>query len=442
MKKLLYLIILSFAIFSCEKEEMVEYLNTNEASDIKEIKLYANSSQLFADGKSSLSFLYDAIGEVQVVEYIALDTEGTYKDTLVTETFTFKEGRLPEGSVKIYTEDGTEVTGDFFTTQSTADSIKFYAEGGGVRSELVAVDLQPAPTESYEQITIPVIFHLVSNSGNKHAVKNVTSEFLEEKIDRMNKVFAGTLFPSPHSIDAKVKFELVEHDKDGIFLEEKGIHRINAGDATQFDLTNFINGHIWDPSKYLNVYISDWYYERWGFAYSVEFESIPPNYITTDPSALPFPNKIQAAREYRYHASAQVDSMDVPYESAADVGVIISTDALFDQSNQYSFEYFFGPFFGILPTNWRSGYSTPLKEGDIDFCSDTYLHRIVFLVRRKNLVEPNSPTSTSASFIEPRYAYESYNVMDEYSSSTTLTYEQVKRIRTVLEYCPHRQFRK
>ncbi len=444
MKRFIYLIIVVFAIFSCEKEEMVEYINSNEANDITEINLYANSNQLFADGNSTLSFLYKAYGEVQVIEYIELNTEGDYKDTLVTKTFEFKDGRLPEGSIKIYTEDGTEIDGKSFSTTSNADSIKFYAEGGGIRSDLIAVALQPAPQDNFPQITIPVIFHLVSNNSNKYAINNVTSEYLAKKIDRLNQVMAGTLAPSPHSIDAKVKFEMASTGPQGAPLAETGINRVNAGDREGLEINDFVTAnHVWDPNKYLNIYISDWYYERWGWAYSTSFESLPPRYITTSASELPYPKKVYGEpRSYTVTPLTEVDDLNQPYESATDVGIAISTDALFAQDNEVSFEFMFGTFFGVFPTRYRSSYYTPLKDADNDFCSDTHIYYMVWLLREKWIYQAKTPTSTSAVEVTPRYYYESYNIMDQYSSATTITYEQVKRLRAVLEYCPHRQFRK
>jgi len=443
MKKLLYSLFLFFIIVSCEKEDWVEYPNSNDVSDITELSLFANSSELIANGKCSVSFLVKAYGEVQLVEYVETDVEGNYKDTLVTKTFEFKDGRLPEDAIKIYMEDGTELDGDSFSTTSDADSVGFYAEGGSVRSAVIKVALKPEPETDYEEITIPVIFHLISNSNNKYAIQNVTSEYLQGKLDHLNSVLAGTLASAPSTIDAKVKFELAETDPNGKVLEEKGIEHGDAGDLTGFELNDYVSANfIWDTDKYLNIYISDWYYSYWGFPYVTDFQSLPPKYITTDPAVLPNPKKIHDPYDYTVPALTQVDSMDVEYTSADEVGIIISTDGLFDQTNRYSFEYMVGTFFGVFPTRFYHWYYTPLTNGDTDFCSDTYIYYLYTITREKYIYEAESPTSTNAVQVTPKYYYNSYNIMDMYSGSTTISAQQVARLRTVLEYCPLRQFRK
>lgn len=439
MKKIIYVLcILSITFVSCQKNEIEEFVNTNTIDDIVSLELFANSQHLFADGSSALSFLVKAYGEAEAVQSFLVDeVNGIYKDSTVVRTFEFKKGRIPENLIKIYMEDGTELTDDYFSTTSTADSLRLYAQAGDVRSPLFAVALEQDPKPSYSEIVIPVIFHLLPHADNEVAVNNISADFLKEKIDRLNQVFANTLQKNPHSVDLNVKFELATVDPDGNTLSESGMKRhTSVGSMDNEELYNHYPSTAWDPDKYLNIWISkviydyNGYYARgWGsWALYESWDGVYteyPKYIVGDNSILPF--------HYKQTTLTETADFNVDFTYAADIGILFSPSGLYDDA-EFKFEYSIGKFFGLVPTNYRSGYYTPVVDNDVDFCYDTYFYKQVFLVREK--------TTYSSYAHTPGIDFLSYNIMDPYSSATTITYEQAKRIRTVLENCPLRQMRK
>ncbi len=436
MKKLIYIFVVLFTLAACSKKEIPEYINTNSADEIKRLELFANSEQLFNNGTSAISFIIKAYGEREVVEQVLVDeTTGTYKDSLVVKSFVFKDGRIPEGSIKIYTEDGTEVTEDTFSTTSTSDSIKFYAQAGEIKSDLFAVALEEVPnTDDWNEIVIPVVFQMLPHNDNATAINEMTSEYFQKKIDRLNEVFAGTLQNAPHSVDTKVRFELVTTDPDGNSLEEVGINRNpSLGAMSGLDLYLKYSETAWDPDKYLNIWVTkviydyNFYYENYAyeFWFQTDYFSYRPKYTTSSPSLIPF-------HKYASKNLTQVDDMNQPWDYAYEIGILMTPDAFYDD-NEVKFEYIIGKFFGLIPTEYRSNYYTPLINNDVDFCNDTYLYKLVFYLREKTTY-----TGKGATFAR----FDSYNIMDEFTSSTTITYEQALRIRNVLEFCPHRQMRK
>ncbi|WP_421920212.1 hypothetical protein [Marinifilum sp.] len=424
-----YLYILAFfcVFVACDKED-VEVIEFNESVDyIKQINLYANSQQLFNDGIAEIEFLLKVYGDTIVTKVVEGDTLGEYVEVIDTLGYQIAKDRIPNGAIKIFTEDGEEVTGGKYSTTASAGTVSFYAKAGDVQSDFFTVDIEDKPSVDFDEITIPVIFHLISNVNNKYSIGEIKSENLEEMINNLNQVFEGSLKNAPHSVDLNVKFQLASQSEDGRPLKEKGLDRHNVGDAEGKELVAYVNENtVWDPEKYLNIWISDWYEDEYGIDWwtLLEYAANRPTYIMGDPLLVPFSNK-------SWKNMTQVDDLYQDWEKVEDIGIVVNTSVLFDTDNEISFEYIVGKFLGLIPTDFYSNNSTPLINGDVDFCSDTYLYEVKYPRREKYTVKSDQ-----------RVFYWSYNIMDEYSASTTITYEQALRIRKVLELCPHRQFRK
>ncbi|MBL7900530.1 MAG: T9SS type A sorting domain-containing protein [Bacteroidia bacterium] len=128
---------------------------------------------------------------------------------------------------------------------------------------------------------VPVVFHIIHGGQNEGTFPNVSMAQINSQIPILNNDFAGTglnvgnfantNFSQALIANCNITFCLAEKDPAGNTLTQKGIHRVNyisngwadpASFATSNAFNNFINNTvkpatIWDPNRYLNVWISD-----------------------------------------------------------------------------------------------------------------------------------------------------------------------------------------
>jgi len=128
--------------------------------------------------------------------------------------------------------------------------------------------------------TIPVIFHVIHGGQSVGSFPNISQAQINSQITVLNNDFAGTglnvgnvsstAFSSLVS-NCNVSFCLAQKDKNGVTLAEPGIERINynsnswANPTSFTDIPSFRNyietvikaNTIWDPTRFLNIWISD-----------------------------------------------------------------------------------------------------------------------------------------------------------------------------------------
>ncbi|HQQ93612.1 MAG TPA: M43 family zinc metalloprotease [Bacteroidia bacterium] len=146
--------------------------------------------------------------------------------------------------------------------------------------------LEFTQTEGYNKdqaanYVIPVVFHVIHGGQSEGTFPNVSQAQINSQVNILNNDFAGTGFNvgnivntnfSPALIaNCNVSFCLAEKDPSGNALTQKGIHRVNYNanswaNPTSFTTsTNFRNyietvvkpNTIWDPTRYLNIWITD-----------------------------------------------------------------------------------------------------------------------------------------------------------------------------------------
>ena len=129
--------------------------------------------------------------------------------------------------------------------------------------------------------TIPVIFHVIHGGQSVGTFPNVSQLQINSQVKILNDDYAGsgynvanfanTNFAQSLIANCNISFCLAEKDPNGVTLSEKGIERVSYvakgwSDPASFTVnTNFKNfidntvkpGTIWDPSRYLNIWISD-----------------------------------------------------------------------------------------------------------------------------------------------------------------------------------------
>lgn len=123
-----------------------------------------------------------------------------------------------------------------------------------------------------------------------------------------------------------------------------------------------------------------------------------------------------------------------------EVGFMLNLNALLSPTtvqgrNEFSLATPIAEYFGILQTRCDK-YNKLNADGDSDYCPDTYsfdygYYPSVFKGNNLDGQPENDPT-------RPMEYFTSFNVLDMYSYKNSLSVDQVKRLRMVLERCPSR----
>ncbi|HRE64662.1 MAG TPA: M43 family zinc metalloprotease [Ferruginibacter sp.] len=123
-------------------------------------------------------------------------------------------------------------------------------------------------------VLLPVVFHIIHDNETVGTGRNISQALIRQQVLQINKDFAN-LSNSPYAVSENtgIQFALAQTDPLGNTLAEPGIDRINRNDKTWTAppytvgyaspannyLTNTIKPNsIWDPTRYLNIWISEW----------------------------------------------------------------------------------------------------------------------------------------------------------------------------------------
>lgn len=398
------LTLLAFLFFcACQHNEFetdIQYLGTDA---IKYVRLYPNSPVLIADGKSSLTFKVKAFTEI---ERTITDKEGNITNRI--DTLEMINDRLPQNEITITTKAGEKINDfSYRTDQIFSGMQEFTAQIGSIKSLPIQVKLIDK-YEKFTPITIPVIFHIISNNNTKEICSGITQKYIEEKMAHLNQAFSGEASNSPTATNTGIRFILATHTPEGKILKEPGIHREDRKNEKTAEIKkHIIDKLMWDPYRYLNIWIYD--ASVWDEA------SKAPEYILNNGTEI-------EGLELKKVAAIS----DVTAEQPEDIGITLIASSFY----KTKWESIFGTFFGLLPTYQYE--EDALKEKDADYCFDTYSYERMYAATEKWTFSKN---------ILERIYYDSYNIMDEYTAGNTITPNQAIRIRQTTENCPFRMMR-
>lgn len=419
--KIIAYILLIVLLFSCEKSEYETWLYEPGIEAVDSVAIYPNSPVLIANGKAQLSFLvkaYSFVKDKRTIEQV-INGEHIVKDSVFTTVSAMKMDRFEASDIQIKTGDGKLIEGQkFSTTEGAGTDIEFVCTIHGIKSKPCKVHLIADPVIEFPAITIPVVFHLLVTDENVIRYDGITTEFLQRFIDRANKVFAGTYTDDPVAVDSKIRFELATVDDRGNKLATPGINRVEMGDPDYGEVEEYINENLlWNPDRILNIWVNDEIYGNNAYG---------PAYVLDNGTTIP-----------GFELTTVTTADEVEFSSWEEVGMAMSVGSIFSLNKSGSgncehFEYYLGTHLGLLPTVYSPYSGIKFIDGDVDFCSDTYTYQFGPISQEKNTYSDDKEA--------PVIYYNSYNVMDESSASTSLTYEQVLRIRKVMANCPGRMF--
>ena len=398
-KYFIYPLLMFSGLCACtpDEDELVDFSDFQ----IAKVELGADHRQLIADGISTLT-----LNPMLYQPYKIQTDDG--RDTIVYGKIPVD--RLAEGTVQYFLEDGTPLKeGKYRTTDLSKSEQGFYVTANGLKSDVFKVSIrEPFAEDAYETITYPVVFHLIQDKTKVELGQGVGADIVNYAFNTIYNCFARTAAFSPNGADTKIRFRLAEYDPNGRKMEEKGINRYSLSTS---DLNNLNPEKIknnpkicWDYKRYLNI----WIVENMGNSVST------PHYILNTADL----NQIQGVR----FEQLSLEEIEKQEYSLTDIGLIYGARDFAIEDVGYPTQM--GKFFGLLDTENQ-------KE---DYCEDTFAYNTYKEPWNTALEGSNSRLKISTDGL----IFYSVNIMDASSYKNTISMDQVKRIRTITDNCPHR----
>lgn len=398
-KKLLFYTLTCLGMIqACTPEEDV--LVNFDDIDIAKVELGADHRQLIADGVSTLT-----LNPMLFQKYSYVTDDG--QDSTIYGKIPVD--RIPEGTVRYFLENGEELDGPKYkTTDLSKSEVGFYIEAGGMKSEVFKVTLrEPFASDAYDTIVYPVVFHVIQDKKNVDLGQGVGSDIVYYAFNTINNVFARAASVSPNGADTRIRFRLAEFDPNGKKMTEKGINRypLPVEELGNLELETIKNNSdiCWDYKRYLNIWIID------------DMDAVATPRCILESADL---TQIQGIN----FTSLPLEAIEEEEYSLTDIGFIF--DARDFAIEDVGYAAMMGKFFGLLETKSK-------KE---DYCDDTMVYSTYVEPWNKEGNASNSRLKISNDGL----LFYSVNIMDESTYANTISMDQVKRIRTITEYCPHR----
>ncbi len=268
-------------------------------------------------------------------------------------------------------------------------------------------------------VNLPVVFHIIHDAEAVGSGRNVSQALIFQQVLQINKDFANNS-NSPYLVseDMGIQFSMAQNDPSGNPLPEPGIDRIDlnskgwipigagytVGFANGADnyLTNTIKpGSIWDPTRYLNIWVS-------------EFEAGILG-IATFPVSSGLPGL--GSGETNLTAGVSINFTTL--------GSIFSPNGgcASEYGRGKTLTHELGHFFGLRHI-WGDGNCAT------DYCNDTPIHQT------SNSGEPQHPKPNSCG--TPDEQFENYMDYSDDLLTNTFTVNQGDRMEAVFANSPRR----
>lgn len=411
---------------SCTPDDTEVWLNPVTKADVKELRLIADHKTLLPDGKAQMEFRYIAYGLKSITQLNKHEVGDTlsYTEEVRDTLYQIPDDQLPADYIKVYDEQGKLLDNNVFsTTDVNLSSAKFYAQAGDLKSNVLEIKMRQLPAaEECQEIVYPVVFHLLVPPAANRPAFSVGSDKLQKVLDRLNDIFNNRASNNPNGGSAKITFKLAIYDEAGKMLEEPGKNQINlAKDMTETEYKKYLNsGILWDPNRYLNIFIAK-FSDSWSSDGSKSYQAVAPNVILSGMSAIP---GITARSVSKFETSDVKDF--------SDVGILLNYSDFFNPNNavgndKLEFATVVGYYLGLLNMTYVEKSNTNnLVNGDTDYCPDTYVYE-----------ETGNFNIYKISKLEGEY-FTTFNIMAKYSRKNSITLDQARRIRMVVDRCPSR----
>lgn len=452
MKNILILLILFTFVSSCKKEDDVFFDLRASVDEITRLEIRADHKTMIANNDAKMQFYPIVYGTKTLERYVADEETGQpYKDTLEIE-YEIPLSQLPANVIKLYEKNSNKEVSDFIYSAKSnipGSQLTFYAEVNGLKSNELNISVREIPDESYDEIVIPVIFHIVLPPPSSTPTYEISVDYLEKTLKRVNDIFNRRVTTDPNGGNAKITFKLAQYNGVGVKLQEAGkdVIVLSKSDITAIGTsTNASQGYrtfmmksssnrrtfIWDPEKYLNIWVTKFYTGAGNeSSESYSFQIWQPKVMHSDYELTSIPGLDEMVAADIFSFSDVTDPLDV--------GIMLNfTQFLNPQShgiNEFSVANVISQFLGLLPTKCGN-YNDLNSDGDNDYCSDTYNYEpgwYATVFKANNLYKQPEEDPT-----RPKEWFTSFNVIDYVSRKNSISVDQATRMRKVLLQCPSR----
>ena len=277
---------------------------------------------------------------------------------------------------------------------------------------------------------VPIVFHIINNGEPEGVRTNISQTLVQQEVLQLNKDYAN-LSNSPYAVAANtgIQFGLAAVDPTGATLAEPGIDRqdlashgwtdsstFDCGNSSGYFWTTIKPATIWDPTKYVNVWVCD-----------MSYASLLG--IATFPTASTLQG-LTPATETAQNAGIIVDFTSVGSVNVTNPNSLNSSNQC--GSNSYSMgktaTHELGHYFGMRHI-WGDGTSATTCA--TDYVADTPPSLVA------NYGTPTHPKpnvcGTKDEMFEDYMDYSDDHIMN------TFTQNQVDRMQTVMLNSPNRK---
>ncbi len=268
-------------------------------------------------------------------------------------------------------------------------------KSGDIVSNTVEVTMRPGL--ELTQRTYQIVFHIVHDGESVGEGLNLSAERIAYQMQLLRSVFETENPVTPNSYLPKINFELATTDPEGNTMTEPGINRFQRPNQDASILfQDWMWAHYWDPDYYINVWVGDTKSgSSWGIYPKVtcQMDLIPDGIFCSDDEN---PDEL--------------------------TGIALEIDNLWE--GNWVFPHEMGHVFGLFHIFPDHGGC----QVDADFCDDT--HQYDRSVYESGTTDSNRTSCEGTPFV-------SYNVMDYWNQPNgvrDLSYDQVKRIRTIVDF--------
>lgn len=463
--KYIYLFLFSL-LFSC-KADRESLLDLDYKID--KVVCQSNSNYFIADGVSEIG-----------LEVKLYTTAGSYTAVNGKQQLIYKEipqERWKHHIIKFYDKSGKEYPANFTTTSIPAEKMEFYAEVDGLRSSkpvlleqaenpLQGTPISPVSDPYFYEVSIrsarptpalkryPIIFHVIDTEQSKKQSQELNADAIYYVLNQYNAIFSKQNNKASNGANAHIEFVAALKDPNGKLLKEAGINRTYLTDQQNLNLsTEYILNSpslYWDYDKYLNVWIIN--NSKWYSLAEIDLyrRALPFTFRegTYNSQKLPLPDFLPVQS---LNASQLANWKKKP-DYLDHVGLVFVRTGF----SQLKHDFVGQPaaFLGVIPNRPANGNSTQLNNGKWvdDYCEDTPtfnpyyastanggIERLDFGSTRKKYTAKIALDGKTGSPAFPWITYNSQNVGEKNSFSSTITQDQAQRIEWTLNHAEARQ---
>lgn len=442
IKYFLLLPLCALAMTNCtpDKAEVLDTF-TVDVSTLDSVHLMANHTMVVADGKARLEFTPRVIT----------------KDGYMVPDY-----RVQNDWFEYISSNPDFEVGKYFSTKTGVGEtikVKVKIKGTEIESNEFEFTIKPAP-ETYQMVTFPIVFHVVQTAEDIISYGGYFSaDRIRQELKKINQTFAAELSRAPTGANAYMQFKMANYAPDGSKMTEPGIDYLvldeiktdNPSDITAYEDLIARTNLLWPPDKYLNIWlIADRMMVKENAGYWLGAKTVPIYSIKGYDAASQPEGLILKAVPANYQHKANDTGvryrlMDMNSTERQFVPYAAGFPPLFPSRPACTSEliHYLGNFFGLLECSSGSNIAGTNKNSN-DFCADTHRYG------KSNIYDRDENNSLYKQWpVDPdndpngegnRKYWMSENIMDDQTGlHRSITFDQVKRIRWVIENCAFRQ---